>query len=199
MTERFPQGKTVDFFKEKMKYNKIHEGIVEIPNFLSKDCCQEIINYVVSFPEELWLKKDSENWDGRILSDFQDVKFNLLRRNVGDKIQNLFDSYYQIVNNYTTIQRILPNTNGLSEHRDNINDPDVKYGLVLYYNEDYTGGEIEYSEIGISYKPREGSLIIHRGEYLHKVNPVVSGIRYMSTFFVHEIDGHPAKLKEIDI
>jgi len=182
-----------------MKYNKIHSGIVEIPDFLSKKYCQEIVDYIVSFPEDLWLKKESESWDGRILSDFQDVKFNRLRRNVGDKIENLFESYYQIVNNYTTIQRILPNTNGLSEHRDNINDPDVKYGLVLYYNEDYNGGEIEYSEVGISYKPRQGSLIIHRGEYLHKVNPVVSGTRYMSTFFVHEIDGHPAKLKEIDI
>lgn len=182
-----------------MKYNKIHKGILEIPEFISKEENEKIIKILNNLSENFWLKNNNPNWDKRNLSEIKDLEFNDLKRKIGKRVVELFDSYYKIVNQSILIQRILPNTGGLSQHADNIDDPDVKYGLVLYYNDNYFGGEIEYPEIKISYKPRAGSLLIHRGEYLHKVNPVNGSTRYMSTLFVHETKDFPAKIKGIEL
>lgn len=182
-----------------LKYNKIYDGIVEVCNFLSKEECESLVKILENISEDSWVKNESPNWDKRVLSDIREKNFISIRENISKKITALFDEYYKIVNSSVVIQRILPKTKGLDEHRDNIKDPDVKYGMVLYINDNYEGGEIEYPELGVSYKPVSGSLIIHKGEYLHKVNEVFSGIRYMSTFFVHEIEGKPSILKEIEL
>lgn len=56
----------------------------------------------------------------------------------------------------------------------------VKYGVVVYINDDYEGGEIYYVNQGISYKPKAGDLLIHSSEKkcMHGVRTVVSGVRY---------------------
>lgn len=182
-----------------MKYNKIHEGILEIPEFISKKENEKIIKILENISEDFWMQDNNPNWNKRNLREVKDLEFNSLKKQIGKKIIQLFDSYYKIVNESVSIQRILPNTGGLNQHTDNVTDPDVKYGVVLYYNDNYLGGEIEYPEIQVSYKPKAGSLLIHRGEYLHKVNPVKGSTRYMSTLFVHETKDFPAKIKGIQL
>jgi len=52
---------------------------------------------------------------------------------------------------------------------------------VLYYlNDDYEGGEIELTSLGIKFKPREGTLLAFPAykEYPHKVHPVTSGVKH---------------------
>ena len=56
----------------------------------------------------------------------------------------------------------------------------VKWASVIYLNDDFEGGELNYEELGIKYKPTAGSLIFHKGDdplYRHSVDPIV-GMRY---------------------
>ena len=73
-------------------------------------------------------------------------------------------------------------------HRDYwIKDIDhyIRYGIVIYYNDDYIGGEIEYPELWIVHKPKARSLVMHGGNVLHGPKQV-NGInpRFFSTCFV---------------
>jgi hypothetical protein len=88
----------------------------------------------------------------------------------------------------------------INYHRDQW-DPDlpyyVGYGLCLYYNDDYQGGQLEYPEIGLVVKPRQNSLYIHGGSVLHGSLPVLDDkIRYFSTAFVRGTAEQPTKLKK---
>lgn len=181
-----------------MKYNKIYEEIIEIPNFLSEENCKKIIEILESSSEEFWIENNSSNWNKRIFSNnlknIYNKKLYPFKKIIKQQMLDTFGEFYKITNDLVIIQRMIPNSGGLDEHKDNIKDPDVKYGIVLYYNDDYEGGEIEYPEIKISYKPKVGSLIIHKAEYSHKVNEVFFKTRYMSTFFIEEIKKYPQDL-----
>lgn len=184
----------------KIVYNKIYDGILEIKNFLSVDECKNIVSIIESFSEDCWQEDQYKNWDKRNLKyNIKHEELDVIKNKILIKVKNIFDSYLMIVpqNDYVNIQRILPNTGGLSQHKDNFVDTTVKYGLVLYFNDDYSGGEIEYPEINIIHKPSSGSLLIHEGGHLHKVNEVFDKTRYMSTFFIHEDDTVPALLKGV--
>jgi hypothetical protein len=56
-----------------------------------------------------------------------------------------------------------------------------RFGLVYYFNNEFTGGEIYYPTIGISHTPKPGDLVIHSADLLHGVVPVKSGKRYSYT------------------
>ena len=64
-----------------------------------------------------------------------------------------------------------------------------KYGIVLYVNDNYEGGEIYYVNQGISYKPKAGDLIVHSSEEKcrHGVSSVNSGTRYAWSSNLHEL------------
>ena len=56
----------------------------------------------------------------------------------------------------------------------------VKWGGVVYLNDDFEGGEINYLELNLLFKPIAGALVVHNGnsaKYRHSVN-MSSGIRY---------------------
>lgn len=56
---------------------------------------------------------------------------------------------------------------------------------VFYWNDEYEGGEIVFPNQNIRIKPSSGMLIFFPSDnnFSHKVLPVVSGIRYVSTSF----------------
>ena len=57
--------------------------------------------------------------------------------------------------------------------------------IVVYLNDDYQGGEIEFPNQGITLKPKAGSMVIFPSydPYLHDPKPVISGDKYMSPVF----------------
>jgi len=59
--------------------------------------------------------------------------------------------------------------------------------LVAYLNDDYEGGEIEFSRFGIVQKPSAGSLVIFPSNYpyFHVVRKVTKGTRYALNVFFH--------------
>jgi hypothetical protein len=54
------------------------------------------------------------------------------------------------------------------------------FSVSAYLNDDYEGGEIEFKNFGISYKPMAGDIIFFSASfpYKHRVKPVTSGTRY---------------------
>jgi hypothetical protein len=51
------------------------------------------------------------------------------------------------------------------------------YGMVIYLNDDFEGGELYYPEYDILYKPQAGALVIHDAEAIHGVRATLSGER----------------------
>lgn len=60
----------------------------------------------------------------------------------------------------------------------------IYWGAVLYINEDYEGGEIYYPDYEWLYKPKAGSMALHRGTVKHGVKKVTSGNRYCAPTLV---------------
>lgn len=64
---------------------------------------------------------------------------------------------------------------------------DGNYGLaftiVLYLNDNYEGGEIVFPNHNVQIKPKAGSLVMFpaTSDFVHLVNPIVSGNRYSSS------------------
>jgi predicted 2-oxoglutarate/Fe(II)-dependent dioxygenase YbiX len=52
--------------------------------------------------------------------------------------------------------------------------------LLFYLNDNYTGGELEFTQLGLTIKPKPGMMIAFPSykEFAHKVHPVTSGFRY---------------------
>lgn len=56
---------------------------------------------------------------------------------------------------------------------------------LLYLNDDYVGGEIEFKYPAISLKPRAGDIVVYPSNYMgtHQVQPVCDGLRMAFTQF----------------
>ena len=59
----------------------------------------------------------------------------------------------------------------------------IEYASVIYYNNDYKGGKLNFPLLNISIEPKERELIIFSqktDDYLHEVQIVTEGTRYSS-------------------
>ena len=68
------------------------------------------------------------------------------------------------------------------EHKDN-----NEFTAIIYLNDDYEGGELNFPESAITINPPAGSLIVWPGYLTHSVSPVVSGTRYTMPIFLKAI------------
>lgn len=52
--------------------------------------------------------------------------------------------------------------------------------ILMYLNDDYDGGQIEFTKLGLTLKPKAGMLLAFPSylEFEHKVHPVTRGVRY---------------------
>lgn len=73
-------------------------------------------------------------------------------------------------------------TNYQAEHKDN-----AEFGAVIYLNDDYEGGEINFPTLNLSIKPTKGSILYWPGYLPHSVSPVKSGVRYTMPIFLKAI------------
>lgn len=60
---------------------------------------------------------------------------------------------------------------------------------VMYLNDNYEGGEIEFKQSGVSIKPEAGSIIFFPSNflYVHEVYPITSGSRYSMPHWYHNM------------
>jgi Rps23 Pro-64 3,4-dihydroxylase Tpa1-like proline 4-hydroxylase len=60
---------------------------------------------------------------------------------------------------------------------------------VMYLNDNYEGGEIEFINSGVKIKPEAGSIIFFPSNflYIHEVHPITSGLRYSMPHWYHNM------------
>ena len=63
--------------------------------------------------------------------------------------------------------------------------------VLLYLNDDYEGGEIEFMHSKIKIKPEPGSVLFFPSNflYVHEVYPVTKGPRYALPNWYHNVSG----------
>jgi hypothetical protein len=184
-----------------MQITKLHEDIYEVADFLTKQELKEVFEIIKNISEQDWfsedtfLNQDQANfWYGKTIDFEGDTIFPVINK----KIKDLFESFSMYPDN-TCLQRYEPGQS-IKYHKDvwNVATPlYVSYGVLLYYNDDYLGGELDYEDLGLVIKPKENSLYIHGGNILHGSRPVLGDkSRYFSTAFVYGTKDKPAKLKK---
>ena len=171
-----------------MKINRLSPDIYEIEDFITLEQQEKVLSFCNSLEEDQWwiaLSEDykieffyGKQYHGERPSVFRDIYQNILP---------LFVKTHKIAE--LPLQRSLDHE-PMSQHKDYwLKDLDyhIRYGIVIYFNDDYEGGEIEYPEVGLVHKPKARSLVMHGGNILHGPRQVIgSKARYFSTTFVKE-------------
>lgn len=168
---------------------KIYRQIWVYKNFVSKDDLRLILEDIESLDSYKWNADnvDKESfWYGRNLhvSNLSE-KSVVAIKNIETKLASVFGNYSRI-HEIQSVLRTIPDGRALGEHRDNAAEGDETnmFGVVVYLNDNYSGGEIFYKELQIEYKPNPGDLVVHYAGLLHGVNQVTEGERYILTSFV---------------
>jgi hypothetical protein len=172
--------------------DKKHIHLIE--NFISKadleaiqDFCRAA-EYIESNPmlpiESISSVVDNYETDvTRILRGYRNKIYPLLEA-IFDCEINPDSGYSEIIN----IARYIPGT-ALNEHADKVCESWRDLSNVLYFNDDYEGGEIYFTQYGIEFKPSAGSLLLFpsAANFSHGVKEIKSGNRLAtSTFWVVE-------------
>jgi hypothetical protein len=191
---------------------KIDNSIILVENFISEEEIKDIFNIIDSISEDDWRieylgnlkhfcmekfgRDDVENLvaEGKfeITQNWEDKNFNILNTEIQLKIYKRLGSLVEKADDslelsgFATIQRMQEGVE-LKPHTDQDTDPSIRHAAILYLNEEYSRGEIFFSNHNIELKPKPGSLLLFPGtkEYNHGVKHVGPGpIRYVLVGFI---------------
>ena len=169
------------------KIAKLSDQVYEIQNFITKDELDQVMQFAESKDNLDWSEEGIQYdfWTDKVLNSSLVNKESIFS-DIYKRVCNLFNGNLEVTG--INLQRYMLN-DALGEHTDDheghrLNEEQVFYGVVIYYNDDYKGGELRYPDLGITHKPIAGSLLLHAGEILHGTLPVQDNItRYISTMF----------------
>jgi hypothetical protein len=169
--------KTQSVILKNMNIIEHAEGVYEVEEFLSHS------------HQDILLSLTGDNgWDtthpGNIVKKFDE---NIMKSaiEINAKVETFFS-------NFTKIKRLielrrLRDNEFMHLHKDE-GDPrypePIVFGVAIYINDDFTGGELVYPELSLTVKPKPRSMVIHKAKYSHEVLPVTSGSRYSITTFI---------------
>jgi hypothetical protein len=162
-------------------YKELCPGVYVWENFLS---AEEIIPVMKEIDSHQW----EENYHIHDLKSFSQYK-NRLLESLHMPEAELLDFDHIVVRHKTM---------GFTPHVDILNYANIihdnevdknleleqrairqpRFGFILYFNDDYEGGEICYPEFDFCYKPNAGDLVMHDIQSVHAVKKVISGHRY---------------------
>ncbi len=175
-----------------LKKEYVLDDVWKIENFITDEECSIIMQDCTN--EDNWFGEPGafENGNKNVLTN--ETKNALAA--INSRIEKIMNTEYEVANTTFNVQRITVNSGpggiwALPPHRDNYDISDSKYvtrGYVLYLNDNFEGGEIEYTKKEFYIKPKSKMLICHPSgeDYFHGVKRVTSGVRYMTTGFVFE-------------
>lgn len=193
-----------------MERTYLHDEIYYIENFLSPE---ELSVLEAEARADNWGDRNAtrdlnlkSNWEGNIKS----IKDLNLYKKINERIFN--ECIKEKGNLKLTLSAVIKRYNEgqtdnfqtqdkyvLMPHHDALKDP-WQIGCILYINDDYEGGEVEYPNLGIEVKPKKGTLLIHgvTNDCVHGVKKVTKGTRYMITLFAGDPTNELLKDKDLD-
>lgn len=181
----------------------INDKIILAPGIIlyktDKDQCATIKNKIEEVLENKWKQAGVVNTE-----TYNNEFDNLSRRCFDYAIEGGIDAkekeLYHITDNWISptiedftshyaIEKIVPgayiylkyqNSDKFDWHIDDGRKYPRTVSISAYVNDDYSGGEIEFSHFGISHKPSAGDIVVFGSSftYMHRVKPVTSGTRY---------------------
>jgi len=166
------------------KIGNSKENIKLIHNFVDPLICDKLL---ASKGDPI---KESGWWEGRT---FINSDIIILAWGFRDKIKNFIESKYDISLSDSIPGQGLPTPaiaswqagHDMELHVDDLTKVDYHMSALIYLNDDFIGGEIEFPEQDVKIKPTKGDLIVFPGNinYAHKVGPIISGERYTMPFW----------------
>jgi Rps23 Pro-64 3,4-dihydroxylase Tpa1-like proline 4-hydroxylase len=161
-----------------MEIVKHAEGVYEIKGFLDEALRNTFL--FEARQEEGWTTTHIGNTTKKISEKlYREMSFFY------KSIEALFTNIESMI--YSFDLRRLKDSEFMWPHEDggDPNDPrKIMFGIAIYLNDNFSGGELIYPDIGLSITPKAGSLVIHSAHLKHQVFPVVTGIRYSVTCFI---------------
>lgn len=170
-------------------YQKLGDDIYLFSNFISDDMCDLICKDAESIKPDKWKKFHFQRYASTVAGS---VHIKAVR----DKISSILDEGY-LLGEGLSVHKMHRNSY-FTSHSDDYEFADVikaadayvqgdpfdlvksnAFGVVVYLN-NFEGGEIEYQNQGVVYKPVKGDLVIHGAHEncKHQVNKVLSEVRY---------------------
>ena len=125
----------------------------------------------------------TSNWVDKVL-EIKDMK---IARTLAERLFLFFEDFEDIEpNGVGIIQRQYAGV-PLKEHVDNDTDPSLEYASVIYINDDYTDGEIFFTNKGVKLRPPARTMLIFPTdeEYRHGTEAPGEGpVRYVIPSFI---------------
>lgn len=189
-------------------FGKSIDNIKIINNFIDLDDLKVIqkflptINEWMDAGENQYAEDGTCTYDSSYWSDRQ-CSWDIIQR-INIEVFNIVDKYIQKMKVYledcfnvqlsTRPPVIIKWRPGMAQrpHADKqMNDgrpnpfPTYDINSLIYYNDDFKGGELYYPEYDLIIKPQPGLGVAHPGDinYLHGVKPIISGERYTTPSF----------------
>jgi predicted 2-oxoglutarate/Fe(II)-dependent dioxygenase YbiX len=119
----------------------------------------------------------------------EDMKENIQKAIMGLYQSELYSLYERDLIKFEPVQMLYYPVGGkYDEHNDaedfvdgelkKVVDRDIS--ILAYLNDDYEGGELEFTFLGLKIKPKKGTIIVFPSyfEYTHRVHPVTKGERF---------------------
>lgn len=170
------------------------ELIIIQPNIVPQQHIQELLQLTHQTTSNATVGSD----EGKIeletrKTEWYPIPYPILQ-NLNSAVMSCYTSFIE-PKYHSTIKNIEP-TQFLSypvgghyiEHNDSENFEDGEWkriaprdiSILFYLNDNYTGGELEFTQLGLKIKPKTGMMIAFPSykEFSHKVHPVTSGKRY---------------------
>lgn len=166
------------------KINKYRDGIYEIENFITDATADIFLSLVNLDGDEGWNNSHGQS----VTSIFNEKNIDQFRVH-GSALEDRIKYCFTNVSNCIPIMNLRRLKTGgyIPSHTDlgpGNNQTEIIFGIVIYPNEDYEGGELYYKNIDFKLKPKKNSLVVHRSTIPHEVLPVTSGTRYSITTFI---------------
>lgn len=168
-----------------------------LPNFLSKEDCDYVINSVSKI--EPWEGGGNDFWSNRALN------IPTIRKTIDAKAadivstaivrlkQSIVSEYNLDKEVYQDIAQVIRWFPGMEQppHADDMTNTEYKglehrvFGAIIYLNDNYSGGHTYYPQHNFEIVPKAGTLAIHPGDvdHLHGVTKIGENTRYTIASF----------------
>jgi prolyl 4-hydroxylase len=150
-----------------------------IDNFMTAERCKQIIADSIDHP---FIRKDDDSrslW--RYVHPNNSQLYEELHETTQSQLQKIIKKDQSIIIDPNV--RLLRYEIGdfMNEHRD-ISRNDSEYSVVVYLNDDYDGGHLEFIDCNIDLKPSIGDAIVFKQcDYgvRHRVTPIIQGTKHV--------------------